>query len=231
MKPPVVHIEVPARPRKRPRQTRSVALVEALKTTGRAILEQQGRAALTLVELSERSGVAASSIYEYFPTIESLVAAIYTDYRSESRRDVLRHIEALPPSTGLYEGLLSMLRFGTQAVQKWARVDPAFNLKATWFEELVRLNLVESENFWSAVAMPALMEKFAAEVLVRDREKAAFLAHHVLLAVPRAIVLGRPQYLGEADTPALIARMLHALLTSDLGPAPAADAAPAAGPA
>lgn len=210
----VVRIAVPAKPRKRPRQTRSVALVEALKETGREILDREGRDALTVQNLSERSGVAVSSIYEYYPTMESLIAAIFNDYRSEARREVVQHIEALPASVGLFEGILSLLRFGLAAMEKWAQVDPAFNLKATYYEELVRLELVKSEHFWSAVAMPALMEKFADEVLVRDREKAAFLAHHVLLAVPRAIVLGRPRYLGDEDTPLLIARMLYALMTT-----------------
>ena len=194
----VVTIEVPARPRKRPRQTRSVALVEAL----------------TMQNLSARAGLAVSPIYEYYPAMESLVAAIYHDYRGEARRDVVEHIMALPPSAGLFEGLLSLLRFGNAALQKWARVDPAFNLKATYYEELVRLDLVKSENFWSAVAMPALMRRFADEVRVRDREKAAFLAHHAVLALPRAVMLGRPHYLAEPDTPLLIAHMLYALLTA-----------------
>ena len=57
---------------------------------------------------------------------------------------------ALPPSAGLFEGILSLLQFGTAALQKWARVDREFNLKATYYEELVRLDLVKSENFWSA---------------------------------------------------------------------------------
>ena len=68
----VVRIEVPARPRKRPRQMRSVALVEALKATGRELLEGHGREGLTVQELSERSGVAVSSIYEYYPTLTEL---------------------------------------------------------------------------------------------------------------------------------------------------------------
>ena len=215
-----VRIAVPPKPRKQPRQTRSVALVDALKATGREILERDGSDALTVQNLSDRSGVAVSSIYEYFPAMESLIAAIYNDYRSEARREVVRHIADLPPSAGLFEGILSLLRFGTAALRHWARVDPEFNLKATYYEELVRLDLVKSESFWSAVAMPALMEKFSDEVRVHDREKAAFLAHHVLLAIPRAIVLGRPHYLDEQDTPLLIARMLYALLTgTDAGPA------------
>jgi AcrR family transcriptional regulator len=158
--------------------------------------------------------VAVSSIYEYFPTIESLIAAIYNDYRSEARRELLARIQALPRQARLFDGLLSMLRFGTAALQHWARVDPAFNLKSTYYEELVRLDLIKSENFWSAVAMPALMARFSDEVLVRDRQKASFLAHQVILAIPRAMVIGRPHYLGEADTPVLLARMLHALLTA-----------------
>ncbi|MBO9648132.1 MAG: TetR/AcrR family transcriptional regulator [Variovorax sp.] len=210
----VVRIEVPAKPRKRPRQMRSVALVEALKETGREILDRQGRDALTVQNLSERAGVAVSSIYEYYPTMESLIAAIFSDFRRDIRREMVEHIAALPASAGLFEGIVSLLRFGLATLERWAEIDPAFNQKATYYEELVRLELVKSEHFWSAVAMPALMEKFSDEVLVRDREKAAFLAHHVLLAIPRAIVLGRPQYLGDEDTPRLIARMLHSLMTT-----------------
>jgi len=50
-----------------------------------------------------------------------------------------------------------------------------------------------------------------------DREKAAFLGYQMLVAIPRAMVLGRPEYLGQADTTLMIARMLHALLTTRTG--------------
>jgi AcrR family transcriptional regulator len=210
----VLHIEVPAGPRKRPRQARSIMLVDALKKTGHDILEREGRDALTLNRLSERAGVAISSIYEYFPTIESLIGAIYEDYRASARHELLEHINAMPPSATLFDGILAMMQFGIATIQKWATIDPAFNIKSTHYAELVRLDLVKSENFWSAVAIPALVARFSDEVLVRDREKAAFLAFQTVLALPRAMVLGRPQYMGEPDTPVLLARMLHALLTT-----------------
>jgi hypothetical protein len=35
------------------------------------------------------------------------------------------------------------------------------------------------------------------------------------LALPRAIVLERPQYLVDADTPVLIARAIHAMLATN----------------
>lgn len=221
---PVLQVELPARPRKRPRQPRSIMLVDALKEAGRTLLETEGREALVVNRLSELSGVAVSSIYEYFPTIESLIAAIYDDYRSESRQEVLDHLKTLPDGATLFDGLLSMLQLGTVAMQRWAAIDPEAHLKATYHAELVRLNLVESDQFWSAIVMPMLMERFSAEVRVRDREKAGFLAYQLLLAVPRAMALARPEYVGQPDTPLLFARMLHALLTTD-------DQAGAEGPA
>ena len=47
---------------------------------------RERRDALTVQNLSERAGVAVSSICEYYPTMESLIAAIFNDYRSEARR-------------------------------------------------------------------------------------------------------------------------------------------------
>ena len=62
--------------------------------------------------------------------------------------------------------------------------------------------------------LPALVERFSDEVLVRDREKAGFLAYQAVTALPRALVIERPEYLLEADTVRMLARMLYALLTT-----------------
>ncbi|WP_322784192.1 hypothetical protein [Pseudomonas sp. PCH199] len=62
-----VLVELPARPRKQPKQARSVALVDALKTAGCDILEREGREALSIYRLSDYSGVAISSIYDTSP--------------------------------------------------------------------------------------------------------------------------------------------------------------------
>ena len=98
IKPPqdkmAVQVEIPAQPRKEPRQARSMALVTALKQTGRQILESEGRDALNALRLAEDSGVAISSIYEYFPTMEALIAAVFDDYRSEARSELFADIMA-----------------------------------------------------------------------------------------------------------------------------------------
>lgn len=212
---PRLRVELPARQRKQPRQARSVALVEALKLTGRQILEREGRAALSVHRLAEHAGVAISSIYEYFPTIESLVAAIFDDYRSEVRSEVIASIHALPPSARLMDGIEVILSTGLAALHRWLRLDSELSLKVAYQAELVRLDMVRAEGFWVSQVVPALVARFSAEVTVRDRELAGFLAFQAVTALPRALVIERPDYLLRPESLHLLARMLHALLTAD----------------
>ena len=210
----VLHVALPARPRKQPRQARSVALVDALKKAGRDILEREGREALTIYHLSDRSGVATSSIYEYFPTIDALVAAIFDDYRAAARLEVIANIRALPPSATLYDGIEMVLVTGLAALHRWLQLDSQLSIKTAFYGELVRLEVVKPEQFWTAMVIPALVERFSDEVLVADREKAGYLAYQAVTALPRALVIDRPHYLLDGDTVRLLARMLHALLTT-----------------
>ena len=209
-----VLVELPARPRKQPKQARSVALVDALKTAGRDVLEREGREALTIYRLSDYSGVASSSIYEYFPTIESLISAIFEDYRADTRLQVIASIHALPASATLYDGIEMVLRTGLAALHRWLQVDSELSIKAVYYGELVRLEIVKPERFWISMVIPALVQRFSDQVLVRDRDKAGFLAYQAVTALPRALLIEKPDYLLQDDTVRMLARMLHALLTT-----------------
>ncbi|MFC5695934.1 TetR/AcrR family transcriptional regulator [Pseudomonas sp. GCM10022186] len=210
----VLQVELPPRPRKSPKQARSVALVDALKKAGRDILEKEGREALSIYRLSDYSGVAISSIYEYYPTIEALIGAIFDDYRANARLEVIASIRALPPSATLYDGIEMILGTGLSALHRWLQIDSDLSVKTAFYGELVRLEIVKPEQFWTSMVIPALVERFSDEVLVRDREKAGFLAYQAVTALPRALVIERPEYLLEADTVRMLARMLYALLTT-----------------
>ncbi|MWV17035.1 TetR family transcriptional regulator [Pseudomonas sp. L-22-4S-12] len=210
----VLLVELTARQRKLPRQARSIALVEALKKAGRDILEQDSRAGLSVYRLADYSGVAISSIYEYFPTIEALVGAIFDDYREEARQEVITSLANLPATATLLDGIEMVLGTGLAALHRWMQIDSELSIKAAYHAELVRLDLVKAERFWSSMVIPTLVERFSDEVLVRDREKAGFLAYQAVIALPRALLLERPQYLLAPDTVRLLARMIHALLTT-----------------
>ncbi|WP_166359634.1 TetR/AcrR family transcriptional regulator [Pseudomonas akapageensis] len=210
----VLQVEVPARQRKEPRQARSVVLVNALKQAARRILERHGRGELVAMRLAEESGVAISSIYEYFPTMESLIAAIYEDYRNEVRTELLARIAALPAVTTLYDGIVLTIEVGLGLYHQKIRFDPGFSVRSTHYDELVRLDAIDTAEEPSGSVTEALMRRFAEEVVVPDKDKAQFLVFHALLAVSRAILLERPAYLTEKDTVKMLARMVHTLLTS-----------------
>ena len=209
----VLHVELPAQPRKAPRQARSIALVAALKQTGRQIVETEGREALTVLRLAETAGVSVSSIYEYFPTMDALIAAIFDDCRVERREALLAGIAALPADATLFDGILLTLRIGLAAHHQEMLFDPSYCVRATHYDELVRLDMVKTKQLWRAVATPALMARFANEIRVQNWEQAEFLVFRTLFTLPRAMVLERPEYLVDPHTPMLIARMVHALLT------------------
>lgn len=209
-----VQVDIPAQPRKEPRQARSIALVSAVKQTGRQILEREGREALNAVRLSEDSGVAISSIYEYFPTMEALIAAVFDDYRTEARNELFAGIMALPAGATLMDGITLAFRTVLASHHKKTLFDPAFSVRSTHYDELVRLDVVKARQIWTSTASSALMARFASEITVKDREKAEFLVYQTLTAIPRAILLERPAYLTDNDTPRMLAHMLHALLTA-----------------
>nr|WP_284506976.1 TetR family transcriptional regulator [Caballeronia sp. GAFFF1] len=76
-----------------------------MKETGRSILENEGREALTALRVAESAGVAIGSLYEYFATMDALIGAVFDDYRNESRDELLAGIAALLPGATLFDGI------------------------------------------------------------------------------------------------------------------------------
>jgi AcrR family transcriptional regulator len=205
-------IEIPETQRKQPRQARSIAMVEALKQAAVQILEGEGRDALSLSRLSEYSGVSVSSIYEYFPTLDSLISSIFDDYRKHQHAKLLEDIGNLPATSTLYDGLLLMLRTFLRLRRKQWLIDRVFSAKYLHYSELQRMDLVKPDSLPQSELTSALMQRFSTELAVQDAEKALFIAYHAIPALTRVVALERPEYLEQDDTAQMIARMLHALL-------------------
>jgi AcrR family transcriptional regulator len=64
------------RPRKMPRQGRSVETVRAIVEAAARILEQDGLGGFTTNAVAERAGVSIGSLYQYFPGKEALIGAL-----------------------------------------------------------------------------------------------------------------------------------------------------------
>lgn len=66
--------------RKRPLQARAQATVEAILEATSQVLVKEGWDKLTTTRVAERAGVSVGTLYQYFPSRESLVAAIMDRY-------------------------------------------------------------------------------------------------------------------------------------------------------
>ncbi len=99
--------------RKRPNQTRSRALVDAVAQACLQILDEAGEEGLTVARIAEVSGAAVGSIYQYFPSKDAIVAMLYErvlDEESERLLQVRQCVVGLPLPTALREILANIIR-------------------------------------------------------------------------------------------------------------------------
>ena len=68
--------EAPVAPRKKPRQQRARATVDAILVAAAHILKTEGFERATTNRIAELAGVSIGSLYQYFPNKESVVGAL-----------------------------------------------------------------------------------------------------------------------------------------------------------
>lgn len=91
-------------PRKKPRQARSQALVEAALVATERVLAEEGFEAMTTNRVAEVAGISVGSLYQYFPSKESLVTAVvvsvHEDVLDRLAQALLTHAESPWPVVG-----------------------------------------------------------------------------------------------------------------------------------
>lgn len=75
-------------PRKRPRQARSKATVEAILEATARILRSEGYAGLSTNKVAKLAGVSVGSLYQYFPNKTALVTAL-VEQHAQSIREIV----------------------------------------------------------------------------------------------------------------------------------------------
>jgi AcrR family transcriptional regulator len=89
------------RPRKQPKQARSLETVNVIVEAAARILEQHGREGFSTNAIAERAGVSIGSLYQYFPQKEALIGALIARETSrlieeaEAARRALSGLDAL----------------------------------------------------------------------------------------------------------------------------------------
>ncbi len=153
----------PAKRRRKPKQDRARALVDAILTATAQILRAEGSAATTTNKIAVRAGVSVGSLYQYFPNKTALYTALAE-----------RHVATL-------EASLAPL------IQRFV-AEPEVDIVALVVETLLALNSVDAPLHAELQRLELWGQ--TSDVLVGFRQRAEALIAEVLTA--RAETLPRP---------------------------------------
>jgi AcrR family transcriptional regulator len=82
-------------PRRRPRQERARATVEAILEAAAEVIAHEGYAVMTTNRVAARAGVSIGSLYQYFPNKQAILVALLEDHLEGLRPVIERSLEQL----------------------------------------------------------------------------------------------------------------------------------------
>lgn len=187
--------------RKRPAQSRSRAVVDAVAEACLRILEESGEGALTVARIAEVSGVAVGSIYQYFPNKDAMVALLYERALDQESAQLLQMRERLTGLTlepALREILANILRVEVRLF----RFNQAFHLRyhAAFHLGMWRGPYKSAAEFIDATWLPFL-QMYAHEVNTPDPALAAYLLGKGLRGMIRSVLEDVP---AQLESPAFL---------------------------
>lgn len=108
-------------PRKKPRQARAAATVEAILEAAAHILEQEGLGSLNTNHIAERAGVSVGSLYQYFPTKQAILTEIIRRKRKRLVGGITRSLRATGGET-FDESLDLLINAAIEHQIEWPRL-------------------------------------------------------------------------------------------------------------
>jgi AcrR family transcriptional regulator len=179
---------LPTVPRKRPRQERAKATVDALVLATARVLAEAGYAKASTNRIAKVAGVSVGSLYQYFPNKEALVGELIDRHQDEMMLLFVTRLTELrdAPLAEAVRGVIS-------ALIEAHRVDPLdAAVHKTLFRELPPIGLAERMNRLELTAIRAVrtyLEAKSDALRPRNKELAAFLLVHVVQASVLALVV------------------------------------------
>jgi AcrR family transcriptional regulator len=179
-------------PRKEPRQARARATVDAILAATARILVKEGYERASTNRIAEAAGVSVGSLYQYFPSKESLVAALIENHSEK----MMRCLEEKADASTLARPLPELVREIVSAMLDAHRVDP--KLHRVLMEQVPRVGALKRLGEVDARALElirAYLEVRRREIRPRDLKLVSFLLASLVEAVTHHAVLMHPEYL------------------------------------
>lgn len=201
---------LPPAPRKLPRQSRSRMAVASIREACVKILRQQGPQQLKARVIEEVSGVAMGSIYQYFPTIDAIIVAVYEEVMQNQIELMRAKANAEWREMSLEDAIENLIRDTLALHRRLLELDRecqrsfyhSFDL-GSWF------NRVAGDPQASMSAFRGILESHRCQHPGANVEMEAL----ILSAVLRSAIVGAVRYdEAQLDAPEFVDDLLHLCL-------------------
>lgn len=183
----------PTQVRKRPRQARSVAMVEAMLDACEELLASTGYERLSTRDVAARAGVSVGSLYQYFPAKPALVGAVI---ERKLERDFAALWARCEASRG--RGAAACVDVVVRAlVELFARQSALYTEMVAAMAEVAREVDVRTTIDAAAERMAILLRDEGA--MVEERKHAVFLVSTALVATLRETARQAPERLTDPE--------------------------------
>lgn len=200
--------------RKTPRQQRSQATVSYVIDAAREILYEEGVEAVTTRRVSERSGVAVGSLYQYFPNRDAILARLVEEeVRRESRatQEYYASVRKLPlpellacSIERLVQNERRMMAFGGDFYRRYSQ----------HYQVAQRVGRERSADILDASTLTVdtsrLLKHHESEIGDTDTGLAAYLLARGIPAMLSSLVSENPRLLDSPQLSPMLARMAAA---------------------
>ena len=188
------------KPRKHASQDRSRATVDTLVEATARLLVKEGFDKASTNRIAGEAGVSVGSLYQYFPSKESLVAAVIVRHNEElmqAARGALAEVATLPIAK-------AVRKLVTVAIEAH-RIDP--KLHRVLAEQLPRTGMLEDVgivNREGYTLVRSYLEAHRHEIRAVDLDMATFVAVTSIEALTHTAVLHRADMLSDEAVGTLV---------------------------
>ena len=193
----------PPQPRKRPKQSRSHLLVQAIQEACRTVLETEGPEHLSTQRIADVAGINIASLYQYYPNKEAILAEVFEEqiqqYTASGRERILA-IHELSLSS-LEDTLRAIVEMEVEQHLLLYRMDPVFyRVYHHSFDIHHRINeLTQSlDNPGWDEWFPGFLERHRSRLRDTDPHLLSRLTSHALRSIPLSIMATEPHLLEQA---------------------------------
>ena len=189
-------------PRKQPKQSRSVMLVEAIQQACLKILEDEGPGQLTTQRIADVAGINIASLYQYFPNKEAVLAEVFQEQVRKYKDAAVERFAEIDRLSriSLEDTLAAIVDMEVEQRLMLHRMDPAFYRAYQHSFDIHRqineLQLSQSYPGWDEWLV-ALLERHRERLRTDDIDRLSRIASHALSGVLLSISSEEPELLEQ----------------------------------